>query len=88
MQSLHDRRQRLEGDIESRSEGTGGSIADSAVDAAIATEGVEPSTLGEDKEILSSEGEANTIDPKLLSEALGGGRSSSRCSSEQGQSKR
>ena len=64
MQSLHDRKQRLEGDIESRSEGTGSSIADSAVDTSVVAEGVEPSTLGEDKEILSSEGEANTIDPR------------------------
>ena len=40
------------------------------MDTCITTEGVEPSALGEDKEVLSSESEANTIDPELLSEAL------------------
>ena len=41
------------------------------MDSSVAAEGVEPFSLGEDKEVLSSEGEANTIDPELLSEALG-----------------
>ena len=71
MQSLHDRRQRLEGDIESRSEGASSSIANRVMDSSVAAEGVEPFSLGEDKEVLSCEGEANTIDPELLSEALG-----------------